>query len=265
SAQHIAGVLGGFIDEEAEFGTRGLEVRRDAVVLHLRGGGGADGDDDDGTQAADQGGDAVHLLRDHHQVNDLDGGGEEDDIDFSVGDAVDTFAQRFEVVRQRPLIHRHFDNFAGTLCEFGEQFGVGSSILLYGDAEGFELVTEGAVHGGEDLMPGAGLRRGRRRLHLQLAQDLIRLGAAGDDADAAQSIEEFFAVEFGFYGFKQRSHADAGEEEDDVDLAGDESGGKVERVRVGLELDLAHCRHDQRFAAIGADQLLDLFGPARFE
>src|SRR6185312_759595 len=104
SAQHIAGVLGGFIDEEAEFGTRGLEVRRDAVVLHLRGGGGADGDDDDGTQAADQGGDAVHLLRDHHQVNDLDGGGEEDDIDFSVGDAVDTFAQRFEVVRQRPLI-----------------------------------------------------------------------------------------------------------------------------------------------------------------
>src|SRR6185437_11305376 len=264
-AQYLARVLGSFVDEKPEFGAGRLEVRSDAVVQHLRGGGGPDGDDDDGAQTADECRNGVHLLRHHHQMNDLHGGGEQDDIDVRVCDAVHTFAQRLKVVRQRPLVDGDLDDCAGALSEFSEEFGVGGAVFLDGDAKGLQFLAEGAVHGCEDLMPGAWLRRGGRGLHLQLAKNLFGFGAAGDNAGASQCVEELLAVEFGFDGFEQRAHANAGEEEDYIDFAGEQLRRKVERLLVGVELDFAHRRHDEGLAAVSADELLDFFCPAGFQ
>ena len=59
--------------------------------------------------------------------------------------------------------------------------------------------------------------------------------------------------------------ADAGEKDDDVDPAGDEPIGEIDRGLVALQRHFAHRRADERHAAALGDHALHVFRAAAFE
>jgi len=61
------------------------------------------------------------------------------------------------------------------------------------------------------------------------------------------------------------AYTDAGQEYDKVEVAGDKIVSEIEDKLVRIEADFAHCRHDQRVATIGANQLFDLLRATRLE
>jgi hypothetical protein len=121
------------------------------------------------------------------------------------------------------------------------------------------------IEGRQQLAPG--VRLGCRYPHwnLQLAEHRQRLGAARHNLRARQRGNERVARTLPLDDFEQRARADAGEQNDDVELIAEQSIGKGERFGVGVERHFAQRGRDDRTAAIGCDERRHLLTATAFE
>ena len=140
----------------------GLEVDLEAVIAQALAG----DRPDRGDHAPGQGG--AHPLvegavaRDLHDVLHLVGVGEQNDRHPPAGDHLEGRADRTEIERQRPAIHRHADHLGATLLEALQELEVADAVFLHGDpaaANGLSYTWVAvADHGADDLAfcgPGA--------------------------------------------------------------------------------------------------------------
>lgn len=249
-----------FVDEEAHFGVAGLEIGFEAAVFEGLAGGGADGADEGGLEGfADLLGDAF-LLGDAEEVDELHGGGEEDDVDLAGDEAGGGLAEGGGVFGEVPAVDADGGDGAALNAKAVDEVRIGFAVFLEGEA-GFGAGS----HGFEEFAPGVGLGDLDVGNEAEFADGGGGFGAADDEGEATEGV---FQVGFGVAGedgFPEEAEADAGEEDDGIEVAGEEAGGEEEGFVVLLEIDLAHGGGDEGFAGLFADEGGHFLGAAGFE
>jgi len=99
----------------------------------------------------------------------------------------------------------------------------------------------------------------------EIAHRANRLGAARHGDERAQRRDQRRALMPGFHRREQRAGADAGHEDDRVELAGKQLIGEIERSAIVVERDFAHRRCDDGDAAAALDHGCDLIRHPAFE
>src|SRR5580704_18455831 len=98
--------------------------------------------------------------------------------------------------------------------------------------------------------------------NLQLSQRGCRLRSSCRDLDLAQRVEKLFSVKARLHNVEHGSNTHTGHEDHKIELSPQQPLGKLECLRVRVEADLTHSRHDNRFAAVSANEFFNLFRTA---
>ena len=194
------------------------------------------------------------------EVGDLYGGGEEGDIEVAGGQAAGGFAQRFGVLGEVPPV----DADGG---DVGAAARRASSSSVAGRPYSWMAMRRAGVacERGQEFAPGVGLGGDDGGFEAEVAQGGDGLGSARGDGDAAQGFGEgVLGIARGQYAM-QLAGADAGEQDDHVEFAGEEALGEGEDGVVIGERDFAHGGGDEGLAALLADELLHFGGAAAFQ
>ena len=218
---------------------------------------------DHGVEAAhDRVGDAFggrHL----HYVGYLIGAGEQRDVSIAFRDGVERGMERAAVGRQRPSVDRDDQDLGAARFEGGHQVAIRYAVLLQGDALAAQIASRGEDI--EQFTPGVRFGRFHGGLQSQLTHDGEGLGPAHDSDDARKGGGQGGARMPRFHHLEQRAHADAGQQNRDIDLAREQTVRKIERGRIVAERHLAHGRRDDRAAAVALDEPGGLGGHPAFE
>ena len=124
----------------------------------------------------------------------------------------------------------------------GYQVRIRDAVFLNRNPQTLQRQLAGAtVEYRQNLSPRVWLRRCDPDRYLHLAQCRNRLGAAGDDPRASQCVNEAVATASNpLDRCDQSTRADAGQKNDEIELAPLEAVGKCHCLHVRLEWDLAH-------------------------
>ncbi len=137
-AEEVARLFRGFADKEAHFGMARFEVDVDAALTQLFRGRRTDGGDDHSLEPREHPIGQQQFFGNLHQVNGLGRGGKQHHIQLAVGNRTRRSAQRLDILRQRPLIHRDRCHPRAARLEAGQQIGIGCAVLLDGDVQPVE-------------------------------------------------------------------------------------------------------------------------------
>lgn len=255
-----------FVQQETHFGVHRLEIGLDSLFAQFFGGNRADRADYDAREAFANLLLEVHFAGDLEKMDDLDGRGENGDVDFAVDDRLDRRAQRAGILRQRPLIHGNARDVRAALGETGEEFGIGYAVFLERDAFSGDRQRIGVfVQSVKEVAPGVWFRYGKRDGHAEFLEGGDRLGAARDDRDAAKGLGELLERVDGLDDARERPRADAGEKNRDVEATLGQRAREGDRFGIRFEGNFAHRRRDSALAAISGDQLGHFARAAAFE
>ena len=119
--------------------------------------------------------------------------------------------------------------------------------------------------GGEHFPPGVRLGNGDGERHGKLAQHADGLRSTRHDGDAAERVGESLGRIARGEGLIQNARADAGEQNDHVELAGEQTRGELEGLFIALDGGFAHGRGHDRLALLFADELRDFGRAPAFE
>ncbi len=253
--QQVGGALRKFLDKESHLRLRGFVIRDNTVHVEAFCGAGADGTDHGGAESFVECFGIVHAVRHQKQVRDLGCIHEHHHIHMTVGQRDHPFAQRLNVLRQSPLIHRQPRDGDAPLSQRSQQLGIGSSILLDCDIHSAQRRPVFGFQRGHQGAPGKRLGRNHRDRNAQFAKCARRFWSPRRDLHRPQRVQERLAIHVRGDGLHQGFYADARGEDDQVECATEQSLGEVQNGPVGIKGDLAHGRRNQRLAAVGANQL----------
>lgn len=270
----VGGEAGGFgdgcpavcegLDEVSHFGVFGDDVGVEVGAGECFVGGGADaGEDDLVGEGLVEGSFEAHLASDVEEVCDLLRGGEECRADVECDEGTDGAAECDEVVGEGPAVDGDAGDVCALVCEGVGEFVVRLSVFLDGDAATLKGARVG--EGGEEVAPGIGFGRGESDGHAPFAHDGLRFGTPHNDVDTAERVGELVEGVFGLDRLGQVACADAGEKDDEVEVAGDEAVGEREGFWVGGDWDFFHGGNDARGTALSSDEFGHGVGHAVFE
>ena len=171
--------------------------------------------------------------------------------------------ERPAVFRQIPVVDVHAVDHRAAGFQAGDQAAVRDAVFLQADDQ--IRHRQPLVERGEQFAPGVRLGHDDRGRDAEFLEHGQRLGAADDGFDVAHGREKPLAIDVPLDLCDQMPRADAGEKDDDVDLAGDEPIGEVDGRLIVRERHFAHRRADERHAAPLGDHALHVVGAATFE
>jgi hypothetical protein len=198
-------------------------------------------------------------------MNRLYRGHEQHYIHIAVHDGQHGLTQRRKIERQSPLVDRHLDHGLGAHREFGNQFRIGSAVLLHRDPHTGKLRAEGPINHLDHLAPGTRLAGHRSDRHGEVAQRCLRFHAAHHNLGAAQCRKNRLSVVVRGDDVHHGPDADAGQEEQQIEPAGQQVRRELQAGCVRFERYLAHGGHNKWLTVVGADQPFNLPGPARLQ
>ncbi len=241
----------------------GLDVDLEFQFIECLAGGWPDRRDHGARHAAAQLGGQLQPVGHPQQIHDLVAGGEHGHVDLAGGDGPHVRLQRADVERQIPAIDFNAIHFGAARFEPRHQAGVGLTIFLQADSLLGDVDV--LVDGREDFAPRVRLGHAIGGLQPQLFEHNHRLGSASDGSNVGDRRQQPLAVDVPLDFGDQMANADAGHEDDDVDLPGHDLVGKVDRIAIFADGDFAHGRADRGDAAEAFDETGHFGGAAALE
>jgi len=200
------------------------------------------------------------FFGDLEKMGELDGGCKEDGVELVAGEAVGGFEERGGVFGQGPLVDADGSDLSAALAEGVEKVRVGLAVFLDGDA-----VFGALGGGGEEFAPGVWAGNVNVPGDAPFAENGLRLGAAWGDGEAFEfGGEGAGSVVWGENGV-DGAGADAGEEDDHVELAGLEAAVEIQDIGIVGDGNFAHGGSDEGLSALFAKQRGDFFAATGFE
>ncbi len=230
--QQIRGALGGLMDEDTHFRMGWLEIRMEAHCGELTAGAGSDRKDDGAAHRVKQIVPEAHLFGNLEEMHDLYSSKQDDDIHPPGDDGADGIAQRLQILGEGPVIDGHGRALHASIGERAEQFRIAGAVLLHGGAHPPKACTKGGVEGGDEFVPGAGLRRRNCDGYAKFAQCGIRFGAAAGDLYLAQGVDETGPVVLRGDDFDQPTNTDPGKKDDEIVLTREEMLRELKRFLI---------------------------------
>ena len=238
----------------------GFDVDANVVVLQRLARRWTDRRDDDSLEPVAHGVAEAQLLGHPQDVDHLMGRGEQGDVEFTGGQAAQVRFQRLRVEREVVAVDLHGSHGGAAGLEPGGEAHVRLAVLLH--ADGLVRHRDAAVDERQHFAPGVRLGSAVLRRQAPFAEHCQRLRAADDRRHIAERVEKPLPVDMAFDLRDQVSRADAGHQNHDVDLPGDESVGEIDGVGIRVETDFAERRRDVRHAAEALDEPRHFLGPA---
>ena len=165
-------------------------------------------------------------------------------------------AKRPQILGQRPLIDGHARHDGARALEARQQIGVRCAVFLHGTRRPCERqlarfgcrATPAArarcLAPARSARPAPAARAAPRRASARARRSWCAATRRRSCRAAADLLDEP----------RQRPRADAGQQDDQIELAALEAVGKRDRFGVGLERHLAHRRRRDRLPAVGRDE-----------
>src|SRR5579871_2028105 len=101
--------------------------------------------------------------------------------------------------------------------------------------------------------------------NLQLSQRGCGLRSSCRDLDLAQSVKKLFSINARLHDVEHGSNTHARHKDHKIELSPQQPFRKLQCLRVRLETDLTHGGHNNRFAAVSANEFFNLFRAAGLE
>src|SRR6266498_2452946 len=192
------------------------------------------------------------------QVLDLRAVGEKRNVYIAAQDFLNRVAQRGKVFRQSPAIYRNRFDAGAALLQACNKFRVGNAVFLNDDL--LTAHSRSGVESDKHLAPRVWLGDGHRRNQSQLFKCRDRLRTARDQLSFPERRNDSFLRILGEERLIECPCADAGHENQQVELTGLELRQQLERCPVFCQRNFTHRR-----AVVTPNQLGHFLSATAFE
>ena len=187
------------------------------------------------------------AARDRERVFQLRRVGEQNDVDLAADNFQNQLAQRRGVFRKLRAINGDRRHLGAARFQFGEEHAVRFAVFLNGHAQTADVFF--LVERFQNVAPSVRLGNADVRRQSELGQHFDGLGAAHDQRHFFQRRRDLFHRHMFRQGLDQRARADAGHENQHIDVRLARFFPKTGDVALVAERHFAHRRRDRRHAA----------------
>ena len=189
--------------------------------------------------------------------------GDEQHVDLPSDDGVEDHPKRSDVIRQCPLINRDRRNLRAALPQCCKEIRIRHPVFLYCNSDFDERAS--LIDDLQNVPPGVGLRNRDGRGEPKLLQRGDRLRTAGDHRGAGDGRLDGIQGVGCPKNFDHGLGADTGQEDDHLEMPGQEPLAELQDRRIVGKRNLPQGRRDVRLPPVSLDQSRHFCGHTRFK